>query len=278
MSTLKEAIKNTPIGKLMRPGVRALRRRWGSLHWRFERQLAAEQGARPLEVLERSPSPELRELAGEGMVQLRGVYSSTVADALRPGLRDLLERVKAGERQPDWDVVAYPRDGIYRLRRLDETFPAARPMLKHPRVLELVNAYIGPRWRYTAYADYKPDLVHDYTTVPHCDTWRRQIKAFTLVADVGPDNAPMVYWARSHRDGEWRRRMDYLLWSNDYIGSAGVFPPHILHDRVASGDLREVEVTGCAGDIIVVDTRGPHRASNLRAGFRLQLVEVFDPE
>lgn len=278
MNRLKEAIRNTPLYRIARPGVQALRQRWNTFHWRFERAFAAHHAARPLRVLEQSDDSDLRTLARDGVVVLRDLHPPRSAAEIRAPLLELLERIRGGERDPGWDVVAYPSDGIYRLRRIDQSFAQVRPLLRHPRVVDLVNAYIGPSWRHTVYADYKPDLVHDYTTVPHCDTWRRQVKAFTLLADVTTDNAPFVYWAGSHRDGSWRRRFDYLLWSNDYIGSGGVFPPHVLRDLVERGELREVEVTGNTGDVIVADTRGPHRASNLRSGFRLQVVEVFDPE
>lgn len=269
------------LGRVARPAVRAVRavrQKWRTLNWRFERELAAHLSDRPLDALEGSGVTSIRSLGRDGVVVLERLHDLHAIETVRPALIELLERVRAGERDPAWDVVAYPADGIYRIRRIHETFSAATPLLMHPTVLEHARAYVGSRWRYTAYADYKPDLVHDSTSVPHTDTWRRQLKAFTLLADVTADNAPFVYWAGSHRDGEWRRRFDYLLWSNDYIGSGGVYPPHVLRDLVDKGDLREVEVTGRAGDVIVTSTRGPHRASNLRSGYRLQLVEVFDPE
>jgi hypothetical protein len=278
MNRLKETIKGTPIARFARPVVHALRRKWNTLNWRFERDLVAHLAAQPLDALEASSTRSIRDLGHDGFVVLEQVHDSATIEAVRTPLIEFLERVRRGERDPAWDVVAYPADGIYRVRRIRETFPAAAPLLMHPKVLEHVRAYVGERWRYTAYADYKPDLIHDYTSVPHTDTWRRQLKAFTLLVDVGPDNAPFVYWAGSHRDGAWRRRFDYLLWSNDYIGSGGVYPPHVLRDLAEKGELREAEVTGRAGDVIVASTRGPHRASNLRSGYRLQLVEVFDPE
>jgi hypothetical protein len=55
-------------------------------------------------------------------------------------------------------------------------------------------------------------------------------------------------------------------------------PPHVLRDRtrLTSPDaFEEAEVTGKAGTVILADTRGAHRASNLREGYRLQIVQVF---
>lgn len=278
MNALREAIKNSPLGTLLRPGIRAARQRWKTLHWRFERDLERHLAAVQLEKLEASGDPVLGEFAQNGMVTLRGAHVREQALSLGQNLRTLVEKVRSGERPGGWDVIAYPADGIYRIRKIHEAFPPSQVLLRHPKVMDVVRAYVGPTWRYNAYVDYKPDLVHDYTSVPHTDTWRRQVKAFTLLVDVTEDSAPLVFWTGSHRDGEWRRRFDYLLWSNDYIGSGGVYPPHVLRDQVERGVLQEVSVTGSAGDIVVATTRAPHRASNLRAGYRLQLVEVFDPE
>lgn len=278
MTTVREMIKNSPLGSLLRPGVHAFRRRWSSSTWRFRRELESHLGGVSLDALRASGDPNVSAFARDGMVVVKGAHAREKALALGADLLEMLDRVRTGEQPKDWDVVAYPSDGIYRIRKIHETHPGCLSLLSHPAVLEIVRAYVGQTWRYTAYVDYKPDLVHDYTTVPHADTWRRQVKAFTLLADVTEDSAPFVFWAGSHRDGEWRRRFDFLLWSNDYIGSGGVYPPHVLRDLVERGELRETQVTGSAGDIIVATTRAPHRASNLRSGYRLQLVEVFDPE
>jgi hypothetical protein len=129
------------------------------------------------------------------------------------------------------------------------------------------------------YVDYKPDFVHDYTTIPHFDSWKSQVKIFTPLNEIGDANAPFVYWARTHRDLAWRRRFDYAMWSGDYVGSAGLVPPHVLRDQAVLGGPdapRETIVTANAGDAIIADTRGIHRASDLRDGYRLQIVQKFN--
>ena len=270
---LRPAYNGSPAARLMS--------RWRRRPAAFAREQAAYMrahatAASPLQA----GDPYLAKLVADGFVVIPNLHAAEQIAALREQIHDIAERVRRGERNPAWDLLTYEEDGIYRIRGIERIVPEARPLLDHPVPNELARRYLrtGSFRTVGNYVDFKPDLVHDYTTVPHLDSWKSQIKVFTPLADVGEENAPFVYWAGSHRDGEWRRPFDYAMWSGDYIGSGGVVPPHVLRDAAASGNPlapRETTVTAPAGSVIVADTRGVHRASNLRAGYRLQIVQKF---
>jgi hypothetical protein len=232
-------------------------------------------------VAEPNPEdPHLKSLVENGFVVIPDIHDLGYIAGLRERVYDIAERVRRGERNDAWDLLTYQEDGIYRVRNIEKVVPAAQALLDHPVTNALVRRYLRTaEFRTTGnYVDFKPDLVHDYTTVPHLDSWKSQIKIFTPLADVGDDNAPLVYWAKTHHNGDWRRHFDYTMWSGDYIGVGGVVPPHVLRDLAERGGPdapREVTVTVPAGSAILADTRGVHRASNLRAGYRLQIVQKF---
>jgi hypothetical protein len=223
--------------------------------------------------------PEAASLIENGVLVLSGLHDPALVKRVHDQALAAIERVRRDEAPSHWKTVVYRNDGIYRVHALETLVPEAQAILDHPIAHRIVHAYLGPRVRSAHnYLDYKPDTVHDDTSVPHFDSFKSQLKIFTLLSDVTAANAPLVYWKKSHRDGDWRAPIDYLLWSGDYIGSGGVVPPHVLRDRTqlkSPQALEETEVTGAAGTAIFADTRGAHRASNLREGYRLQIVQKF---
>lgn len=227
-----------------------------------------------------SADPALAMLVEQGFVVVPALHDPLLIRHLHGRLRDIMEQIHRGKRESGWDLVVYPEDGIYRLRRVESVLPEANALLDNPRAAAIVQNYLGVPFR-TAdnYADYKPDFVHDHTTIPHFDSWKSQVKIFTPLNDIGDANAPFVYWVHTHRDLAWRRRFDYAIWSGDYVGSAGLVPPHVLRDQtaIAGPDAPyEAIVTVNAGSAIIADTRGIHRASDLRDGYRLQIVQKFN--
>lgn len=220
--------------------------------------------------------PILAALARDGIVVLPRFHSQADVDALHDTLREVAERVKTGDAPGDWDVVAYPSDGIYRVRDIEAIVPQCRALLAGSATAQIVRSYLQGEPRRTTYVDYKPDVgVHDNTTVPHMDNCWSQVKVFTLLHDVGPDQAPLVYWKRSHRPGRWRLLPDFLNFIGHRFGGGGVCPPDVLVAEEEGGSIEMVTVTGEAGTVAVMDARGFHRASNLNAGYRLQLVEAY---
>ncbi|MEW5704570.1 MAG: hypothetical protein AB1781_08315 [Pseudomonadota bacterium] len=225
-------------------------------------------------------SPELRELLDTGLLILPEFHDSRLIAVISEQAYKLGKRLKEGGDPELSDTVIYPDDGIYRLRNVEAHIPESKIVIDNPYLRQLAAEYLRyPLKTSGNYLDYKPDIgKHDYTTVPHMDQWKSSIKIFTLLSDVTEDNAPMVYWKGSHFDQAWRRPLDYLNWLGTDIGSAGICPPHLLRKRAdmeGGKNIEEAVITGKAGTVVVADTRGFHRASNLNAGYRLQMVQKF---
>jgi hypothetical protein len=253
---------------------------WRRRPQRFEHERANYMRSHATARKSPSADPALASLVERGFVVVPALHDVLLVRHLHDRLRDIMERIRHGQRDSGWDLVIYPEDGIYRLRRVEAILPEASALLDNSRAAAIVKSYLAAPFRTVDnYVDYKPDFVHDSTTIPHLDSWKSQVKIFTPLNEIGDANAPFVYWAHTHRDLAWRRRFDYAIWSGDYVGSAGLVPPHVLRDQAAIGGPdapRETIVTAKAGDVIIADTRGIHRASDLRDGYRLQIVQKFN--
>jgi hypothetical protein len=223
--------------------------------------------------------PVLKELLKSGVVVLPGYFDASLIKEIHDEALGAAEKARNGTQPATWSTLSYAADGIYRLRNIEEIIPKAKLIVDDERLVRLANDYLGLPIRARGnYLDYKPDFgKHDDTTTCHMDSWMSQIKIFTLLNDIDALSAPLVYWKRSHLDLPWRRELDYQHFSESYFGSAGICPPHVLRDKSAgeNSELEEVTVTGPAGTVVLADTRGFHRASNVFAGYRLEIVQKF---
>jgi len=250
--------------------------------WRFDRAMRRYFADHCTVVSPALVDPNLRKLVDNGFVILPAYHPAALIRSVHDQTFAMMEKIRRREQPPQWRILDYSEDGIYRLRDVADHIPEAAPILDDPYLRSLVSAYFGPKpfKPRSDYVDYKPEQVHDYTSVLHMDSPFSQLKIFTLLSDVGPRNAPMVYWAKSHLNKPWRRRFDYLFWLEDDVGQAGHVPPHILRNLRAQGGpdaMSEVPITGPAGTVLIADTRGIHRASNLIEGYRLEFVQKFSP-
>jgi hypothetical protein len=250
-----------------RPAFDRVRRRYFSEH--------------PMRTKRDVRDPALAELLANGVAVLPGYFDSVLTQKCHDKAFEALELVRQNRAPEEWETVRYVDDGIYRLKRGEKVVPEIASILDDERLLTITREYLGyPIRGRSNYIDYKPDFgKHDNTTVPHMDSWMSQIKIFTLLKEVSPLTAPLVYWKRSHVDADWRREFDYQHFRATYVGSAGICPPGVLRNRCGpAGELEEVTVTGPAGTVVIADVRGFHRASNVFAGYRLEVVQKITIE
>lgn len=244
----------------------------------FEMERKSYFRSHPIYNIPEDATPELKEFLTGGAVVLPNFHSMDVIEALQKAALSLAQDLRREGESKYPESIIYADDGIYRLRNIEKYIPGFLPILENSTIQELVSAYGGRNiLAEKNYLDYKPDVgKHDETTAPHMDQWLTSVKVFTLLTDVTPDQAPFVYWRKSHLDWPWRRNFDYDNWTGSETGSAGICPPSILAARCSpKGSLEKITVTGKAGTVIIADTRTFHRASNLYQGCRLQIVQKF---
>jgi hypothetical protein len=277
LTTYKDIARKT-LGPVYRGvGLDRMRRRVRASRWYFDRVLDRYMAVHAMRALANTDDINLSTLLTDGIVVLPEYHARESVQGLHDALLPCVERVRRGEADPCWQTLVYVEDGIYRLKAVETVVPEANVILDDPYLNSLASQYLGGVMRAASnYTDYKPDLVHDHTTQLHMDSWQSQVKIFTLLCDVDDACAPMAYWKGSHRDAAWRRRFDHAFWLADEVGTSGIFPAGVLR-RIAreEGSICETILTGKAGTVIVADTRGAHRASNLRDRYRLEIVQKF---
>jgi hypothetical protein len=263
------------------PLTRALANRAYKTRANFDRIRQRYFAGHPMNLATVETDAIFRELCECGIVVLPNYFDAGLIRDLHSQALTVAQCIKDGSSPPDWQTVVYANDGIYRVNHIDSIVPLARLIVEDTRLLSIARRYLGAPFRTQSnYLDFKPDIgKHDYTTVPHMDTWSSQVKIFTLLVDVDECTAPLVYWRRSHRDMPWRHDLDYLNFTESELGSAGVCPPSYVRAREgrAPEQLEEFIATGKAGTVIIADVRGIHRASNLCHNYRLEIVQKLNP-
>jgi len=175
------------------------------------------------------------------------------------------------------------RSGIIRKWAMDVGNLSIQGLKNNKNINDICNSYLsGKAGESGVYADFKGiPLCKDANLLLHADSMFKQIKVFVLLNDVGLDQAPFIYYKKSHRLREWRLLKDFLAFTNynRKYNSAYAQWGDIEMGRFAEAypELAELEsvVTGKAGDVIIADTRGVHGGSILKSGYRLQLGMSF---
>jgi len=220
----------------------------------------------------------LDELIENGVVVIKDFVERSMVNTLREKVFPAAERIRCGDVPASWDAPVWKDCGVYRLRKIENVIPETRVFTDSPQILDIVNAYIGAGCkRLNSYVDYKSDVgKHDGAVLPHMDNWQPQIKAFLLLTDVTDDNAPMVYWRGSHKDGRWRWLFDYFFYTGHKYLITGVVPViEWFENEQPPNRFPRMTLTAPAGSLILADVRGIHRGNTLMSGHRLQLVSKF---
>lgn len=132
-------------------------------------------------------------------------------------------------------------------------------------IREIAKRYIGcppilvsrQVWATRVPSDSSTEVMSDAAMAFHCDSdYFGFLKFFVLLTDVGPNNGPFTFVARSHRG---RRHV------------AG----RMRDSEIISGDDELCLGIGQAGDLIIADTKGWHKATPPKLGFRTMFQVVY---
>ena len=169
----------------------------------------------------------------------------------------------------------------YRLHDVDLMSPTARTaFFELPLINDMARAYVAKSAiSYRRECDYKAEGIHGnqnlQSELPHFDDWRHRFKAFLYLTDVTESNAPFVFYPRTHEAGAWKRRFNAEFERDGEHGRYGYFFPQEMTLLKEKYGFQEQVITGKAGTLILVDTRGIHRGTTLREGRRVMLNSTF---
>lgn len=226
--------------------------------------------------LESQEDQEISKLRRDGIAIIKDFLDASVIKALNLSL--------PAEREFETSVEG--DQSLFRLRASE--IPGLNGFFNDPRLHRIMNSYIGAdavphrqsiEWR----KDRGQVLACD--RMYHMDTWKLRLKAFLYLHDVTERDAPMQYLRGSHR-GSWRFPMeakiarDYRTTSRGYAASPeiaylGCYWPYEIDELKEQYGMEEVTCTGSAGTLVVFDTRGLHRATELLGDGRRVLISYW---
>lgn len=190
---------------------------------------------------------------------------SSVREDERPALDASMRRVYGDDR-------SMPRGVRYDVAPQDLLANKdVQDLLSDPSILGVAQAYLESppiadvlsMWWHTAYANEPSAAAAQFY---HFDMDRiKWLKFFIYLTDVGPDNGPHSFVARSHRTGGIPADLlskGYARLTDEDVGK---------HYR--SEDV--IEFVGARGTVLVEDTRGLHKGKHVTTGDRLILQLQF---
>ena len=101
--------------------------------------------------------------------------------------------------------------------------------------------------------------------------YERQFKAIIYLSDVGAENGPFQYLIGSNTRRSVLNTLGYTRGKNNLKR----FEDEDIDDLCRANPSAVRTITGCAGDVILVDTRGIHRGLPIEAGVRYALTNYY---
>jgi len=115
------------------------------------------------------------------------------------------------------------------------------------------------------------------TDIFHFDDWRKRFKVFLYLNDVDKNNCPFCYIPKSIKMDKKRliKEIEYVALGKS--GAYGYYLPHEIENLKNRKKYNEIVITGNAGTVILVDTRGLHKGTpSLNNKAREMLAIYYD--
>ena len=175
-------------------------------------------------------------------------------------------------------------DGVTRFRGIESVCPALENLGMGTDLHKICESYLGGTVSPSkTYLDVKGVAdASDSSVGLHGDSFTKICKVFIALEDISDDNAPFLYFARSHKQHKWRLFKDLLEFSNinsryhDYFSMYNILSMFKVSEEDNGIDIKPLRIPLKAGDAIIADTAGIHGATDLISGRRLQIGLVFE--
>lgn len=269
---------------------------------RIKREAYLDSTTRELHIDDKDLQKNLNELSEEGFTVVKNVLSKDELEAINTKIIPLAEaeiaeiiklrteqnpRVTSKVIKKEEDGLTSLHnlyDGVVRVRPIESLIPSIEKLGIKSDIHKICQSYLGGIVSASRfYLDIKgvPDASDSSVTL-HGDSYGNICKAFIALEDVTDDNAPFLYFSRSHKQGKWRLFKDLLEFSNinseyhDYFSMYNIISMFKVSEEDNGVDIKPVRVPLKAGDAIIADTYGIHGATDLLSGRRLQLGLVYE--
>ena len=228
---------------------------------------------------------ELNELVENGILIKKDFFSQKEIQDLRDTHIPTLESIESGNYEGPHYYTRSKATGRYRLYidDLDEyAHDLDRRFVEDNYIKIMMQGCLSEKFsQYGAYIEYVSDpndrsvSDRELTTFYHTDHWMKRFKAFVYLTDVGEENAPFVYVMGSHKYDLWRREHEYSIWYNNNKRPDLQITSNEVKRIIKDYGYKEKVCTGKAGTLIFAETTGLHRATRLKSGKRVHLLNQF---
>jgi hypothetical protein len=213
----------------------------------------------------------LKTVRDSGCVAIPGFWDAAQCGEVR---KEIDRLIHAGAPGHHWHDPLGSDKRVFYAERANGHFGK---FLNDPTIEQIRRAYTGGERSEKLVLAARMDYVHGNTgsgngwhrDSPH----RSQFKAIMYLSDCAADNGPFQYVARTHKPTESIMMLLHgLTRSNQYRFSDGEI------DQLVGAGYQVDTWTGTAGTLLLVDTKGLHRGSPIRAGSRHALtLYTFEP-
>jgi len=211
----------------------------------------------------------LRGLEIEGAIKISGFLSKADANELGQQIRLIPGRTKSVEFE--WNSLDDWLNSNDSSPRFDTRFdlllkiPMIHRISQNNLLRKIARDYIGvpplivdiQSWTTAAKRNLSEQVLEESAMALHCDSdYVKFIKIFLLLTDVDIVNGPFQFVQKSHRG---RRHVAGRMPDSEIVTSS---------DTLFNG-------TGEAGDLLIVDTRGWHKATPVINGHRIMVQLIY---
>ncbi|TNE54222.1 MAG: hypothetical protein EP338_08645 [Bacteroidetes bacterium] len=224
------------------------------------------------------PNPEYRKILQtvdkDGICIVENFMPKEECDRLIKDLDVAFNQIKEGTFD---GMHQYNHEKLIRIGDLNDYVESTNIFFHNPMFDEIAKAYVDPKaYSYRREAELR-DNVNEFqqADIPHIDDWRLRFKFFLYLTDVGPENAPFVYYKGTHKDEPWKYRKNFEYERDGQDGAYGHYHPQEMRALSKKIKLEPTVCTGKAGTLIIGDFRGIHNGSPLKAGRRILLNSTY---
>ena len=177
----------------------------------------------------------------------------------------------------------------YRIYEVESKVKIVNDVLtSNTRLTNLVNNYFNGKNHFCSTIFQTSYPVHNDTVSTgfgsegfHFDGYFKRLKAMLLLSDVNIENGPLTYVPKSNQLNSFNK-LEKM--KDHYLGKAifnDEIPDHTYYTKSEEEQFKlsemSISLTGKAGDLIIFETRGLHKAGVIKNGSRKVLVNYYRP-
>lgn len=216
----------------------------------------------------------IKELNSKGICIIKNHLSKNIIEQIKLEINDSLNNVDTIKNSKIYD---FKTQGIKRYLNAENLSSTANKYFFNSFFDKVAMHYVSKNVKaYQKMYEIKGSKGKFATTdIFHFDDWKKRFKVFLYLNDVNENNCPFCYIPESTKIDKKKliKQFEYIALGKS--GAYGYYLPHEMENVLKKRNNKELLVTGEAGTIILVDTRGLHRGSPSLNDNQRELLGIY---